>query len=259
MRPDASGSADRLDRERTFHDARFSDDSARAAAGKFYELVGAATARFEQVLDEAASGGRALEYGCGTGGSNGLALARRGVQVDGIDISPVAIDQANDAARAAGLTDLLLYHVVDAEHLEFPAASFDLVFGSGILHHLDIEQSLSEIARVLRPDGRAVFFEPMGHNPAINLYRWLTPAMRTPDEHPLLVGDFALARRFFGVVQTDLHVLAAFGALPLRRTRWYGRAIDQLGGLDQRIFRHFPAMRRFGWIVVLELREPLSS
>src|SRR3546814_1101008 len=79
---------------------------------------------------------------------------------------------------------------MNAEAMTFPDDSFDLVFGSGIIHHLDIDRAFGEIARVLRPGGRAVFIEPLGLNPAIELYRRFTPSARTPDEHPLLRRDF---------------------------------------------------------------------
>ncbi len=250
---------DRVERERRFHDERFTDDSARAAAGRFYELVGGATARFEQVLDSV--GGRCAgpRVRVGDRRVRRLGLAGRGVRVDGIDISPVAVELANAAAVEAGLgPDELHYEVMDAEHLTFPDDTFDVVFGSGILHHLDLGRALDEIARVLVDGGVAVFFEPMGHNPAINLYRRLTPQMRTPDEHPLVVDDFARARQSFGDVTTDIHVLSVFGALPFRRTRRFGDIIGRLEAVDGWLFRKVPASQRYGWIVVLELRRPLD-
>ena len=71
------------------------------------------------------------------------------------------------------------FQVMNAEVLEFPDASFDLVFGVAILHHLDLDTACAEFLRVLRPSGTAVFLEPLGHNPFINLVRWATPAART--------------------------------------------------------------------------------
>src|SRR3546814_13720576 len=74
---------------------------------------------------------------------------------------------------------------MNAEAMDFPDDSFDLVFGSGIIHHLDIDRAFAEIARVLRPGGRAVFVEPPGLNPAIEIYRRLTPGAPPPAAHPL--------------------------------------------------------------------------
>src|SRR3546814_18316951 len=82
---------------------------------------------------------------------------------------------------------------MNAEAMTFPDDSFDLVFGSGIIHHLDIDRASGEIARVLRPGGRAVFIEPLGLNPAIALYRRFPPRALTPHDPPLLRRHF---RRF---------------------------------------------------------------
>ena len=97
----------------------------------------------------------------------------------------MAIEQAIEHARAEGLEDRLTFRVMDAEQLEFADDSFNLVCGSGVLHHLDLNRAYAEVARVLEPTGIGVFEEPLGHNPAINAYRRRTPEMRTVDEHPL--------------------------------------------------------------------------
>jgi SAM-dependent methyltransferase len=247
--------AERLSRERAFHDARYSDDSARTTTGRFYDLVIDARAEFAAVLNGVGPGEVALEYGSGTGGL-GRTLASRGVRVHGIDISPEAVRHANESARAAGLNDVQLsYTVMDAEHLTFPDATFDLVFGSGILHHLNLDAAFAEISRVLSPGGVAVFFEPMGHNPAINVYRRLTPQMRTVDEHPLLMADLNGAERWFDRVEPSFHALTVFAALPLRRTQLFEWAVESASALDRAVMRRIRPLRRFSWIVVLRLRK----
>jgi ubiquinone/menaquinone biosynthesis C-methylase UbiE len=64
---------------------------------------------------------------------------------------------------------------MNAEATTFPDNSFDLICGSSILHHLNLDKACAEIRRILRPDGGAVFIEPLGHNPLINMFRKLTP------------------------------------------------------------------------------------
>ena len=47
-----------------------------------------------------------------------------------------------------------------------------------------LEPALLELRRILAPGGRAVFVEPLAHNPLLRLGRALTPMARTEDEHP---------------------------------------------------------------------------
>src|SRR5205807_1094253 len=105
--------------------------------------------------------------------------------------------EATQRAEAAGLADRVDFLVDDAHATTFPDDSFDLIVGVAILHHLDLEVALREIRRVLRPGGRAVFLEPLWHNPLLRLGRRLTPSARTPDEHPLTVQDWELCHAIF--------------------------------------------------------------
>jgi SAM-dependent methyltransferase len=82
------------------------------------------------VLDRV-PGRKVLDIGCGPG-DLAIALARRGFDVTAVDISPVAIGLAQ--ARAAGLP--VHFEVQDATRLSLPAAPFDAVFDSGLLHSL---------------------------------------------------------------------------------------------------------------------------
>jgi SAM-dependent methyltransferase len=247
----------RLDREREFHDRGYAED-VRAPTRRFYTVTGAMSTWHQDTLAAHAPGARALEYGCGRG-SRAFHLARNGAHVVGIDLSPVAIEQATERGREEGLEDRLTFRVMDAENLEFPDASFDVVCGSGILHHLDLGRAYSEIARVLVPSGIGVFEEPLGHNPAINAYRRRTPEMRTVDEHPLLVGDLALAERFFGEVGTTFFTLSSLAAIPLRDLPVFERVVGGLDGLDRFLFRVAPALRRYAWMVGITLRSPRPS
>lgn len=244
----------RLEREREFHDRAFAEN-VRASAGRFYSVTGSMFAWYEDALSLPAPGARALEYGCGPG-SRAFHLARAGAEVVGIDISPVAIEQASERGRAEGLADRLEFKVMDAEHLEYPDSSFDIVCGSGILHHLDLVRSYSEISRVLKRSGVGVFTEPLGHNPAINAYRRRTPGLRTVDEHPLLRRDIDLARDFFGDVQTRFFTLCSLAAIPLRDRPGFAGILAALNGLDRALFAALPPVRAHAWMVGMILGQP---
>ena len=101
--------------------------------------------------------GEALEIGSGTGYFS-LNLMQLGLlgRVVATDISPGMLDAL--AASAERLELEVETEVTDAERLPFEDASFDLVFGHAVLHHLPgLPIALAEFQRVLRPGGALMF------------------------------------------------------------------------------------------------------
>src|SRR5262249_40840400 len=94
---------DRIERERAYHNERFTEKT-RQAEGKFYFAIKDGATAFSDRVSELAVGARVLEYGCGNA-SQARALARVAKSVDGIDISDVAIAEASEIAKAEGLTN----------------------------------------------------------------------------------------------------------------------------------------------------------
>jgi len=243
-------------REKQFHDKIFADGT-RAKVAPFYALTTRSRFEYESRLLHDCRRKRVLEYGCGLG-SKAFLLSEKGAVVVGIDISEVAIRESADTAKERGLQDVEFLEM-NAHELKFDAASFDLVCGSGILHHLDLAPAYSEVSRVLKPGGSGVFFEPLGHNPLINLYRRRTPDLRTPDEHPLLMADIRLAQRYFSEIQVRYFHLTTFAALVFRRRRAFPRVVSFFDGLDRKLFRLLPFVRKQAWIAVIALSRPLAS
>ena len=245
---------ERISREKEFHNRVFADHS-RNVVGKYYSVMGSSRRCYEGVLNRYGRGTSVLEFGCGPGFFAPY-LAQRGASVTGIDISETAIAQAQERAREQGVTGNLDLKVMNAEALEFPAQSFDLVCGVAILHHLDLDRAYAEIARTLKPGGRAVFLEPLGHNPIINLYRRMTPDLRTPDEHPLLVRDLDLADRYFDERQNHYFTLHSLLAVPFRNTSVFRGLLRACDAADRLLFSTVPPARRLAWQVVVELAQP---
>jgi SAM-dependent methyltransferase len=244
--------ATRYERERAFHDERFGT-STRGRTAKFYaDATG--RARYHALLTELAAGRDVLEIGCGRG-SVALRLASNGAHVLGVDLSPVAIDVATERAARAHV-EHARFAAMNAEALDLEPASVDVVCGSGVLHHLDLDRAYAEIARVLRPDGWAVFHEPLAHNPLIEWYRRRTPRERSHDEHPLHIADIERARARFGAVHTEFFDLLALTA-PFLPDRLRARALPGLQRADAALFRAVPFVRRYAWVVVLRLGRPV--
>lgn len=116
------------------------------------------------------SGDKVLDVGCGTGVYS-LDIAKQGGVVTGIDLSPEAIDFANEWAAKEKLSFKGI--VGDAEKLPSKEGTFDLVFFGAVLHHFpNCTQAIIEAKRVLKKRGRLVLVEPNGYNPALRISRF---------------------------------------------------------------------------------------
>lgn len=153
---------------------------------------------------------------------------------------------------------------MDAHYLSLPDNSFDIVVGNGILHHLeDLNQVMHEIYRVLKPNGIAVFTEPLGMNPLLKIYRKLTPKYRTKDEKPFtekelknVTGPFKKYRFVFFDFST--FISKALLALGMKRT---SKHIEKsLIQLDDKLMRSskdntLTFWRKMAWRVVMQLTK----
>jgi SAM-dependent methyltransferase len=239
----------RLEREQQYHDHRYKTSS-RDHQNEFYFILDRAFRQSWERISTYARDAAVLEIGCGARPVT-LQLAPIARRAVGIDISGVAIEQATEQAALSRFANLS-FEVMNAEALEFPDASFDLVFGYGVIHHLDIARSFCEIARVLRRGGHAVFWEPLGHNLLINWYRRRTPDARTVDEHPLKRHDFAVARALFSSVDVGFHGLSSLALIPFRDKSWAPSTLPVLERLD-RVALALPGIRWLAWYSTLVL------
>lgn len=99
-------------------------------------------------------GKRLLEIGCGLG--NDLCeLARRGLDVTGIDIAPKAVEMTRRHLTVRGLPGTA--EVQNCESLTLGDETFDIVYSSGVIQHTaNLQAAVQEIFRVLRPGGTVV-------------------------------------------------------------------------------------------------------
>lgn len=147
------------------------------------QALGPATERM-LVLANIREGSSVLDIAAGTGDQTILAAQRIGPQgrVVATDISPNMLAIAAEQARQAGLSNVTT-QVLDAQHLDFPAETFDAVISrQGLMFIPNLQQALSRMWQVLKPGGTLA-----------------ATVWSTPERNPVFALPFAVARRYSGL------------------------------------------------------------
>src|SRR5262249_37758760 len=184
------------------------------------------------------------------------------------------VEVARRLCEKLKVADRVDFHVAPGEQLPFTDGSFDVAFGHDVLHHLDLDRARDEIRRVLVPGGRAVFVEPLGHNPVINLFRDKSPETRTPDEVPLRFADFARLGRGFRSLRHREFQMTTLGiflwfylverADPNEERYWkkiiveaehYKGAFGVLNGIDRTLLAVCPLLGRLCRMTVIQIER----
>src|SRR5262252_894708 len=124
-------------------------------------------------------GGRILEVGVGTGIS--LPDYSRRNRIVGVDISEAMLQKARERVTEIGLSHVEALEVMDAERLNFPDDSFDVVVAQYVVTAVpNPEAALDEFARVLKPGGEIILLTRVGAEAGLRhaIEHWFAPAAR---------------------------------------------------------------------------------
>ena len=182
-------------REQKFHNKLQSGQGYRKE-NIFYKAVYNLYQDFYKFLENNSKDKFVLDFGCGIGTITEQVAKQKPHKIVGADISDISIAKAKERTDKKNLN--IEYRVENCEKSNLESESFDLIYGTGILHHLNLERAVIEINRLLKEKGKMVFMEPLGTNPIINLYRKFTPNSRSVDEHPFIQKDFNFLKKTFG-------------------------------------------------------------
>lgn len=95
------------------------------------------------------AGSKVLDAGCGAGNWT-IPLAKRFQSVLAVDTDPIRLQIVTDMAPRLGNVETAL---CSTEKIDAPDAEFDCIFCSGVVFITDVEKTISEFARVLKPSG----------------------------------------------------------------------------------------------------------
>ena len=194
-----------------------------------------------------------LDYGCGDGGDTTL-LASRGATIHALDLSPELLGLAEDRLRLDGLHQRVSFVCSSAHAVPLPDESMDLVFGHSVLHHLDLKLAESEVYRVLKPGGRALFFEPVRNSKLARRIRPWIP-YRQPDvspfERPLLEEEIQHFSRQFRMARRREFMLPFIAIGHIVRLPFSVQ--HRLYEWDRYLLAAYPALRHYATVTVFEL------
>ncbi len=269
----AAAAKKRLSTEESFHDEwAAGEDVAKIDVRRRNEACTAPEMRHLRAALGDLRGKELLDIGCGLGEAS-VYFALEGARVTATDVSPGMCDATRRLAEANGAR--LETHVSAAEDLRLGSRQFDVIYTGNTLHHADLVAMMDRLLPHLRADGTFVSWDPVAYNALINIYRKIATKVRTPDEHPLRLGDVRAVTSRFAQVEvrwfwlTTLLVFVCMVAVQRRnpnRERFWKTVVDEaadwawlyrpLERLDRVLLKVLPFLRPLCWNVVIVGRSP---
>ena len=191
---------DRIELEREFHD-NWADSEDLAAIDVVHtnEVCTAPEMRFITKSLGDLNGKSLLDIGCGLGEAS-VYFALKGANVTASDLSPGMLDFAQALAKKNDVS--INTHLASAEDMLLkPEQTFDVIYAGNVLHHVDLEKTISQLMPHLKDGGIFVSWDPVAYNPIINVYRAMATEVRTPDEAPLGIKEIRTLKKSFSSVK----------------------------------------------------------
>ena len=238
-------------RERKFHNELHSSGKEREQ-NKFYKALYNLNRDFLYLLRINTKSVNVLDYGCGSGNFAKEVKNFDPKKITAIDISEEAIKKAKQ--KQENNDEIINFKVDNCEKLDLESNTFDVAYGSGILHHLSLDKSLNELNRVLKKNGVIIFAEPLATNPIINIYRKFTPHARSEDEHPFKLNDIKLIESMFKNVEIKYYGFFTLVFLPFYKSPQNSKFFKILSFLDEMTFK-IKYFKFLAWSILIKAEK----
>lgn len=214
---------------------------------------------FHSVLNNEWKNKYVLDYACGQGNWSiyfALTGARR---VAGFDMDSVGIEAARSGAMSHGIANKCQFLEADASNLPFPDSEFEIVIGTAALHHtIKYDNIFEELFRVMKPGSKAFFLENLADFPLWRLHWWIKGQVPEGDV-PIFSKEVRQKSRMFSkceiIGDTLVHSLKHFLWKEGRMKPWRRSLLRSTWSVDQKIFRTFPGLRRWGCFSIIVLTK----
>ncbi len=219
---------------------------------------------FSWAIDQYQSGMKLLDFGSGPG-HNALLFSTIGYNVTGFDISNSNIVVASKLFQINNVdTSKFKFVEAAAENLPFEPDYFDIICGVDILHHVEINKSLLECKRTLKPRGKILFREPLEVKILdkirnIKIVKFFFPKEMSLDKHithdekKLTNEDIKTIKTIFPKTKIKYFFLFA------RFDRFFRESTNPnpslLERLDFYLFKLFPFLQPLGGAVLIEVEK----
>ena len=199
------------------------------------------------------SGKSIIEIGGGYG-KQAIYFATKGAAVTVVDISAESLKATKQLAQQQGVKLITLQ--MDAQQLQFPAESFDLVYINSLFMHVNQQKVLQECSRVLKKEGKLVVLEPMKYAPFVQAYRLFSSYRKMRPRYATL-KMFRTGKKYFTEYHHQEFYFLSSALLPLFyvKNKYLHHLYHYVSALDNFLLRIFPFLRYGCWVSVAEYRK----
>ena len=194
-----------------------------------------------------------VDLACGSGEVTKIICQNSPTLVIGTELAPLTVKTNRE--KFATYFKNVYFILDDAEKSELPSNFADIIICSGMLHHVDLEKAISEIKRILKPNGKMFAIEALKHNPVFNWYRKSTPQSRTHWEaaHILGINDAKYISKHLQLKKIKYWQLFSILAIffPKKIRNFFLKIFNSIDSVILRI----PYIQLMAWIFTLEYQK----